>query len=52
MDSTAQVKARLAELASFLDSPEGPGSGAIALAALTEIELLERRVDPAEPSTA
>ena len=50
MDSTAQVKANLAELAAFLDGPEGPGSGAIALAAIVEIEALEKRIDPAEPS--
>ena len=52
MDSAAQVKAQLLELANFLDSESGPGSGAVCLAALTEIEILERRIDPAEPSSA
>lgn len=49
MDSIDLVKAQLLELAIYLDSPEGSGSGAIALDALCEIEALERRIDPAEP---
>ncbi|HVT27683.1 MAG TPA: hypothetical protein VHE81_06655 [Lacipirellulaceae bacterium] len=51
MDSIDIVKAELEVLAVYLDSPEGPGSGAIALDALSEIESLERRIDPAEPGS-
>lgn len=44
------LKAQLIDLAAYLDSPDGPGSGAIVLDALCEIEDLERHIDPAEPS--
>jgi hypothetical protein len=45
-------KALLAQLAANLDAPDGPGSGAVVLDALCLIEDLQRRIDPAEPSTA
>jgi hypothetical protein len=45
----SELKGMLTELAEKLDGPDGPGSGAVCLWALTEIEGLERRIDPAEP---
>lgn len=50
--STDTVKTQLLALADQLDSPLGPGSGAICLDAIAEIERLEHRIDPAEPSSA
>jgi len=47
----ATLKAQLSDLAVILDQPSGPGSGAIVLDALCEIEGLERLIDPAEPGT-
>lgn len=50
--SNTIVKAQLADLAEALDAPNGPGSGAICLDALAEIEALERRLrPPADPSS-
>lgn len=49
MDSSAQVKTLLHDLATLLDSPEGPGGGAVCLAAMVEIEMLEQHIAPAEP---
>ena len=40
------VKQLLAELAAQLDSPDGPGGGAVCLDALTLIESYEQRHPP------
>ncbi|MCA9294811.1 MAG: hypothetical protein KDA20_13465 [Phycisphaerales bacterium] len=42
MDSTAELKSLLAQLAEHLDSAEGPGGGAICLDAIAELERLTR----------
>jgi len=54
MDSTVEVKTLLTELAAKLDAPDGPGSGAVCLAAVTEIEALEKRPElpPPDPGTS
>lgn len=47
-----QVKTNLLQLAGELDGPDGPGSGAVCLEAISAIEELERRlIPPAEPSS-
>lgn len=51
MDATV-LKMLLHQLATELDGPEGSGSGAVALEAITEIERLERQISPAEPSSS
>lgn len=40
------VKHLLAELAAQLDSPDGPGSGAVCLEAITLLESYEQRHPP------
>lgn len=46
------LKELLSEMAEQLDAPDGPGGGAILLEAVTEIDDLERRLPPHEPSTS
>ena len=55
MDRNDTLKLLLADLATLLDAPEGPGGGAIPLAAITAIEELEsqlRRPPIEEPEAA
>lgn len=46
---TETVKQNLLALADYLDSPDGPGSGAVCLDALSVIEDYEQRYPPAPP---
>lgn len=41
----------LQELAEIVDRPDGPGGGAILLEAISEIEDLQRRLPPPEPTS-
>lgn len=41
MDKNSTLKLLLSQLAEAVDGPEGPGGGAICLAAITAIEELE-----------
>ena len=44
------LKELLAQMAEIVDGPNGPGGGAILLEAICEIEDLQRRLPPAEPT--
>ena len=45
------LKRLLADMAELVDGPNGPGGGAILLEAICEIEDLQRRLPPPEPTT-
>ena len=49
MNDASVIKELLAKLAQELDAPDGPGSGAVLLDALTIIEEYENR-NPPQPS--
>lgn len=46
------LKELLAEMAEMVDAPNGPGGGALLLEAIVEIDDLERRLPPQDPSSS